>query len=103
LPRASTASDPVVEPIAGDGRDVHSGIAGGQEPSRRLLLCSHSNVQYTPERSHLERVGKKKSRTLIASTVESPAQTLRRVTLSRRLMRHPGEFLTLTAREGEAG
>ena len=80
MPRASTVSDPVVGPITGYGRDVHSEIAGGQKPSSEILLCSHSNVQYTLKRSHLERVGKKKGRTLIASTVETPAQTLRRVT-----------------------
>ena len=93
MPRASTAPDPVVTPIAQSGRDVHGETAGGRKPSMKVPLCSLSNVQYTPKRSHLERVGNKKGHTLIASTVETPAQTLRRVTLSRRFIRHPGEFL----------
>jgi len=32
-------------------------------------------------------------RTLTASTIETLAQTLRRVALSKRFIRHPGEFL----------
>jgi DNA topoisomerase VI subunit A len=92
LPRASTASDPVVTPIAESGRDVHGETAGGQKPSMKVPLCSFSNVRYTPKRSHVERVGKKKGRTLTASTVETLAQTLRGVALSKRLVRHPSEF-----------
>ena len=93
MPRASTAPDPAVTPIAQSGRDVHGEIAGGQEPSTKVLLWSLSNVRYTPKRSYLERVGKKTGRILTASTVETLAQTLRRVALSKRLILHPGEFL----------
>lgn len=93
MPRASTASGPFVNPIAAPGRDVRGETAGGGMPSTKVPLCSLSNVRYTPKRSHLERVGKKKGRTLAASTAEPLAQTLRRVALSKRLIRRPGEFL----------
>jgi len=67
--------------------------AGGRMPSMKVPLCSFSYVRYTPKRSHLERVGQRKGRTLTASTAEPLAQTLRRVALSKRLIWHPGMFL----------
>jgi DNA topoisomerase-6 subunit A len=86
LPRAKAGANAVVDKIVGSARDIHGKIVAGRKPSMRFPLRSLSNVRYAPRKGHFEMVGKKKERTLSASTVKSFAQTLRMISLSKRLI-----------------
>jgi DNA topoisomerase VI subunit A len=81
LPRAKDPSGSVVGKIVDSVKDIRGEIIGGRKPSTTASLRSLSNVRLTPRRGYLERVGRKKERTLAVSTARTFAQTLRRVAL----------------------
>ena len=86
MPKAKTASDPVVGRIVDSSSQIHSRIVSGRKPSMKFPLRSLSNVRYTPRKGHFEMVGKTKERTLTVSTVKTFAQTLRMIALSKQLI-----------------
>jgi len=72
--------------IVGSAEEIHHKIVAGRKPSMKFPLRSLSNVRYTPRKGYFEMVGKKKERTLTVSTVKTFAQTLRLVSLSKKLI-----------------
>jgi DNA topoisomerase-6 subunit A len=72
--------------IVGSAEEIHQKIVAGRKPSMKFPLRSLSNVRYTPRKGYFEMVGKKKERTLTVSTVKTFAQTLRLVSLSKKLI-----------------
>jgi DNA topoisomerase-6 subunit A len=86
LPKAKATASPVVRKIVASTQDIHRKIVAGRKPSMKFPLRSLSNVRYAPKKGHFEMVGKKKERTLTVSTVKSFAQTLRMISLSKRLI-----------------
>jgi DNA topoisomerase-6 subunit A len=89
LPRTkggAPAPGPVVRKIVDASRDIHDKIVGGRKPSMKFPLRSLSNVRYAPKKGHFEMAGKKKERTLAVATVKTFAQTLRMVSLSKKLI-----------------
>jgi DNA topoisomerase-6 subunit A len=86
LARAKAAASPIVDKIVGSAQDIHGKIVAGRKPSMKFPLRSLSNVRYTPKKGHFEMVGRKKERTLTVSTVKTFAQTLRMISLSKKLV-----------------
>jgi len=86
LPRSRPAATPVVGKIVDSAAEIQGRILVGRKPSMKFPLRSLSNVRYTPRKGHFEMAGKKKERTLTVSTVKTFAQTLRMVSLSKKLI-----------------
>jgi len=90
--RSERRTYPAREPRSQDPlSDVCGEIAGARKPSKKVPLSCLPDVRYTPKKPCLEKIVKKESRIRAASTVETFAQTLRRVARSKRFVRHPGE------------
>ncbi|MBS3125986.1 DNA topoisomerase VI, partial [Candidatus Woesearchaeota archaeon] len=76
----------VVTKITDVAEDVYRTILKKKQPKLVAPLRALSNVKYDPKEGFFELVGKKKSRTLTASSVRTFAQTLRMMALSKELI-----------------
>ena len=76
----------VVTKITDVAEDVYRTILKKKQPKLVAPLRALSNVKYDPKEGFFELVGKKKSRTLTASSVRTFAQTLRMMALSKELV-----------------
>lgn len=77
--------DDVLNQIKGIANDVYRKILGKKKPQLSSPLRSLANVKYGKE-GYFELLGKKKVRTLTASTIKSFAQTLRMMVLSKEVI-----------------
>src|SRR5712692_5974193 len=84
---------PTVKKIEKTAEEIHRTILKRQKPRLRFPLRSLSNVKYTPKKGYFEMLGRKKERTLTVSTVKSFAQTLRMISLSKKLI-ETGDYAT---------
>lgn len=75
----------VILSIKGIANHIYSSILKKKQPKIDMPLRALSNVKYGPE-GYFELVGKKKERTLTASSVKTFAQTLRMMSLSKELV-----------------
>lgn len=66
--------------------DVHSKILKKKQPKLDMPLRALSNVKYDPKEGYFELTGKKKERTLTASSVKSFAQTLKMMAFSKEIV-----------------
>jgi len=81
-----TSSKNVLKTIKDLATDVYSKILKKRQPQFDMPLRSLSNVKYDPKEGYFELTGKKKERTLTASSVKSFAQTLRMMALSKEIV-----------------
>lgn len=86
MARAKAAASAIVDKIIGSAQEIHGKIVAGRKPSMKFPLRSLSNVRYTVKKGHFEMAGKKKERALTVSTVKTFAQTLRMISLSKKLV-----------------
>lgn len=82
----SKKQKPVLEMIKDISTDIYKTILQGRQPNIDMPLRALSNVKYDQKNGYFELLGKKKGRTLTASTVKTFAQTLRMMTLSKQLI-----------------
>jgi len=77
---------PVVEKIIHVAKAVHQKIRLIKQPELEMPIRSLSNVAYNEKDGFFELLGRKKTRTLTASTIKTFAQTLRMMGLSKELI-----------------
>ncbi len=77
---------PVVEKIIDVAKAVHQKIRLIKQPELEMPIRSLSNVAYNEKDGFFELLGRKKTRTLTASTIKTFAQTLRMMGLSKELI-----------------
>jgi len=80
------AKKEILEKIKNIGQDVYTSILRKKQPHVAMPLRSLNNVKYDPKEGFFELAGKMKERTLTASTIKTFAQTLRMMSLSKRLV-----------------
>jgi len=83
---AKKKNNPVVEKIIDVAKSVHNKIRLVKQPELEMPIRSLSNVAYNEKDGFFELLGKKKTRTLTASTIKTFAQTLRMMGLSKELI-----------------
>ena len=76
----------VVSKITDVANNVYTSILKKKQPKLVSPLRALSNVKYDSKEGYFELLGKKKSRTLTASSVKTFAQTLRMMALSKELV-----------------
>ena len=77
----------VVEKIKEVAASVYDKIRKLKQPEMEMPIRSLSNVDYNEKDGYFELLGKKKTRTLTASTIKTFAQTLRMMNLSKELVK----------------
>ncbi len=80
---AKKSPDTAITSVA---QDVYKTIMKQQSPALDMPLRSLTNVKYDPKDGYFELLGKMKTRTLTANTAKTFAQTLRMMTLSKKLI-----------------
>jgi DNA topoisomerase-6 subunit A len=83
---AKKTNNPVVEKIITIAKSIHNKIRLIKQPELEMPIRSLSNVAYNEKDGFFELLGKKKTRTLTASTIKTFAQTLRMMGLSKELI-----------------
>ena len=83
---AKKKNNQVVEKIINVAKSVHNKIKLVKQPELEMPIRSLSNVAYNEKDGFFELLGKKKTRTLTASTIKTFAQTLRMMGLSKELI-----------------
>src|SRR3989338_2250251 len=76
----------VVEKIKSVATSMHDKIKKLKQPEISMPLRALANVEYDPKEGYFTLLGKKKGRTLTASTIRTFAQTLRMMELSKKLV-----------------
>jgi len=76
----------VIDKIKGIAEQIYKDIIKKKQPKIETPLRSLSNVRYNDKDGYFELLGKKKVRTLTASSVKTFAQTLRMMALSKELI-----------------
>ncbi|MBN2421443.1 DNA topoisomerase VI, partial [Candidatus Woesearchaeota archaeon] len=76
----------VVDRLKELGTDVYKDISKDKQPEMEMPLRDLSNVKYDDKEGFFDIIGKKKSRTLTASTIKTFAQTLKMMNLSKKLV-----------------
>ena len=76
----------ILDDIKVIAEDVYGKILKKKQPYLEAPLRSLNNVRYDPEDGYFELTGKKKRRTLTASTAKTFAQTLKMMALSKQLI-----------------
>jgi len=84
--RSKSATKDTATLIVREARDVQAKILKKEKPSMRFPLRALANVKYSPRKGYFEMRGKSKERTLTVNTVKTFAQTLRMMSLSKRLV-----------------
>jgi len=79
-------TNPVIEKITQLAKEVYNKIKLVKQPELEMPIRALSNVDYNPKGGYFELLGKKKVRTLTASTIKTFAQTLRMMGLSKELI-----------------
>lgn len=77
----------VIEKIKEVAAGVYDKIRKLKQPEMEMPIRSLSNVDYNEKEGYFELLGKKKTRTLTASTIKTFAQTLRMMNLSKELVK----------------
>ena len=86
MARSKSATKDTATLIVREARDVQAKILKKEKPSMRFPLRALANVKYSPRKGYFEMRGKSKERTLTVNTVKTFAQTLRMMSLSKRLV-----------------
>ncbi len=76
----------VIQKIKQLGESVYKKIMKQEQPELEMPLRDLSNVRYDEKEGFFDMIGKTKSRTLTASTIKTFAQTLKMMTLSKKLV-----------------
>lgn len=76
----------ILKQIKEIGTEVYKEIMRKKQPNLSMPVRSLQNVSYDPKKGYFELIGKKKERTLTASTIKTFAQTLRMMILSKNLI-----------------
>jgi len=79
--------DTATERIIDIGQGIYKKIIGKKAPDMQFPLRSLSNVKFDEKEGYFQMLGKKKERTLTASTIKTFAQTLHMMALSRDLIK----------------
>jgi len=81
------AGSDVAVKITGEAQTVYDRIQRKQKPQVKLPIRALSNVKYTPRAGHFQLRGHTKTRTLTVGTVQTFAQTLKMLAMSKQLIR----------------
>ena len=76
----------LVKKIEKEARSIRDKILRKQKPSMKFPLRSLSNVRFDPKAGYFEMGRKTKERTLAVASVKTFAQSLKMVSLSKRLI-----------------
>ncbi len=76
----------VIKKIKQLGESVYKKVMKKEQPELQMPLRDLSNVRYDEKEGFFDMIGKTKSRTLTASTIKTFAQTLKMMTLSKKLV-----------------
>jgi len=83
----SKKKDTATELIIDIGQGIYKKIIGKKAPDMKFPLRSLSNVKFDAKEGYFQMLGKKRERTLTASTIKTFAQTLHMMALSRDLIK----------------
>src|SRR3989338_7687353 len=84
--KMSKKNNEVLTALLEKADSIFKSIIHKKQPKLDMPLRSLTNVKYDPKEGYFELLGKKKDRTLTASTVKTFAQSLKMMALSKELV-----------------